>query len=669
MSLFLAKKQEDNNQKKVRDLLRLKENKKCFDCPTKAIIHRFTSPAFVNTTIQTFICARCSGLVREVGHRVKAVSASKFSGAELMALKKGGNGIALKIWLSNYSTHDAPEPEADPDVRAFMKQKYYECKWLDRALLQSHKEEVRALIAKSFTEDGLPIVTKSRTRMIPGFSRVPLIADSEMNVMQDDDEEEDMETSVIQNNAVIPPPIVVPGYAVAPPPAQMQHQYQHHASTTAAAYPMSPTSPVCRTSMDSINSYSSSSQGGSIYNYRSSQEMVRTDLHVASNNMQSMNIAQQPVASVSTNALTAEQIAERCRSSIDSNTASSSASSSSTNSNRQSMEAPQQQQPVQVAAPMVLTAEQIAERCRNTVDYKTSAELYQQQDAYTPPTVVQEAAVPVVAAEKALPQLSIDVSNSSNNNSNNNNDLIYHRHRSDYQVKSPTLVNYSNNNQPPSIQLDDHQVSASASLRVTPSTSNPITKPTRPPMAAPAASASVFDSILSDLAGLKLEKTVRRATYTGGMLSPATPATAVDNSPLAPSKSSPNPMDRPVSMFNADFFSQLNKSKATEAKSAENDPYAALRGIPAPVVATPVAANVDATKDEQNNTSSSEDDDDEEDPWQEFCSSSSTDGNEDSFLEPAQVIQPALEESKPVSNMIAIDLFSDLDPRSMFKRF
>lgn len=356
-----------------------------------------------------------------MGHRVKAVSASKFSGAELMALKKGGNGIALKIWLSNYSTHDAPEPEADADVRAFMKQKYYECKWLDRALLQSHKEEVRALIAKSFTEDGLPIVTKSRTRMIPGFSRVPLIADSEMNVMQDD-EEEDMETSAIQNDPVIPPPIVVPQYAISQPPAQIQPPYQHH---VAAAYPMSPTSPVCRTSMDSINSYSSSSQGGSIYNYRSSQEMVRTDMVAPNNNTQHLNTAQQPVA----NALTAEQIAERCRNSIDSNTSSS--ASSNTNSNRQSMEAQQQQPPVNAAAPMVLTAEQIAERCRNTIDYKTSAELYQQQqqqDAYTPPTVVPEAAVPVLPAEKSLPQLSIDVNN-------NNNDLNYYRHRSDHQIK------------------------------------------------------------------------------------------------------------------------------------------------------------------------------------------------------------------------------------------
>ncbi|KAI8641074.1 hypothetical protein BD408DRAFT_222990 [Parasitella parasitica] len=256
MSLFLAKKLEDNNQKKVRDLLKLKENKKCFDCPTK-------SPAFVNTTIQTFICARCSGLVREVGHRVKAISASKFSGPELMALKKGGNGTALKIWLSNYNSHDALEAESDADVRAFMKQKYYDFKWLDRALLQSHAEDVRALIAKSFTEDGLPIVTKSRSRIIPGFSRIPLIGGSVMNVMPGDEDEDYIESSAIYDENG---PYVVPEHSVSqtlPRPPQQP----------ITSFPMPPTSPICRSSMDSNNSYSSSSQGGSVYNYRESQEM------------------------------------------------------------------------------------------------------------------------------------------------------------------------------------------------------------------------------------------------------------------------------------------------------------------------------------------------------------------------------------------------------------
>ncbi|SAL99307.1 hypothetical protein [Absidia glauca] len=149
-SSILLRKQEELNARLVRDLLRLPENKKCFDCPTK-------SPFFVNITLQTFICSRCSGLVREVGHRVKSISASKFTGPELTALEHGGNGIAGKIWLScGYNTVDTPEPESDGEVRAFMRQKYYEKKWLNRDLAISHDMFVKNRLSELFTEEGEP---------------------------------------------------------------------------------------------------------------------------------------------------------------------------------------------------------------------------------------------------------------------------------------------------------------------------------------------------------------------------------------------------------------------------------------------------------------------------------------------------------------------------------
>ncbi|CEP11231.1 hypothetical protein [Parasitella parasitica] len=532
MSLFLAKKQEDNNQKKVRDLLKLKENKKCFDCPTK-------SPTFVNSTIQTFICARCSGLVREVGHRVKAVSASKFSGPELMALKKGGNGIALKIWLSNYSTHDALEAESDADVRAFMKQKYYEFKWLDRALLQSHTEQVRALIAKSFTEDGLPIVTKSRTRIVPGFARVPLIGSiggsaSVMNTMPGDDDDDYIEFSAIEDENG---PYVVPERSVS------RQTLAQQPATTMAPFPMPPTSPICRSSMESNNSYSSSSQEDvSVYNYRGSQEMIRDDFYTSN------AATSQPASASATQVLTKEQIAERCRSSIASN--------------------------------------------------KILVDSYPQQNVEPLPTTS--------ITKKPLPTLTVDVNN------NNTSGLISAKQPSYSPSHTPTLVATRQ-------QHANHVASASASLRVTPSASNPIIKPSRPPTTATAAaSTSVFDSILSDLAGLKLEKTVRRATYTGGVLSPATVGAS---GPLEPSKSSPRAETSQAaspssssSMFSGDFFAQLNKSNAAaETKSPRNDPYAALRGIPTPAAAV---ASTSGLKDEDKNAFSSEEDDDEEDPWQ-----------------------------------------------------
>lgn len=314
----------------------------------------------------------------------------------MLALKKGGNGIALKIWLSNYSTHDAPEPEADADVRAFMRQKYYENKWLDRALLQSHKEEVRSLIAKSFTEDGLPIVTKSRTRMIPGFSRVPLIADNEMNIMHDDEDEGIVESSVLQNDdttIVAPsvamhsvPVIGMPEYSV---PQQPQTSY-HTASVTT-----SPTSPVVgRSSIESTDSYSSaaSSQNGSIYSYRTSQDMVRNNTH--------------------------------------GNT------TSSIISNRQSTEIGTSQPAVTTSdESIVLTPEQIAERCRSSIDSTTSAELYQQQKVQFVPeeslqaeaTVSVSVSTSTTTTERTMPPLNIEVPN--------RNSSMYQYHPSQYQMK------------------------------------------------------------------------------------------------------------------------------------------------------------------------------------------------------------------------------------------
>ncbi|KAI7877682.1 Arf GTPase activating protein [Lichtheimia hyalospora FSU 10163] len=150
-SVAQQKKQEEKNLQKVRDLLRLPGNKKCFDCPTK-------SPFFVNVSVQTFICSRCSGLVvletiysREVGHRVKSISASKFSGAEVVSLQQGGNQVARAMWLSNYGK-DNVDPETDDEVRAFIRQKYYEQKWLDQEELKAHTNRVREMIKAMFTE-------------------------------------------------------------------------------------------------------------------------------------------------------------------------------------------------------------------------------------------------------------------------------------------------------------------------------------------------------------------------------------------------------------------------------------------------------------------------------------------------------------------------------------
>ncbi|KAH8553986.1 hypothetical protein BGW37DRAFT_483052 [Umbelopsis sp. PMI_123] len=139
-------KQEEKDYQAIQALLKEPANKKCFDCPNKI-------PSYVNLSIQTFICSRCSGLIREVGHRVKSLTASTFSGPETVALQNGGNAVAQSIWLGHYKG-TAPEPESDSDVRWFMRQKYYESKWCDQKLLKSHMEKVQNEIKELFNADG-----------------------------------------------------------------------------------------------------------------------------------------------------------------------------------------------------------------------------------------------------------------------------------------------------------------------------------------------------------------------------------------------------------------------------------------------------------------------------------------------------------------------------------
>jgi hypothetical protein len=87
-----------------------------------------------------------------VGHRVKSISTSKFSGPETTCLELGGNAMARRMWLHGYTSALDEWIESDYDVRLFMRQKYYELRWFDRALWNEHGEKVKKVIMELFTE-------------------------------------------------------------------------------------------------------------------------------------------------------------------------------------------------------------------------------------------------------------------------------------------------------------------------------------------------------------------------------------------------------------------------------------------------------------------------------------------------------------------------------------
>lgn len=91
------KKQDEKNLKIVRELVSLPPNKFCFDCGQRG-------PTYVNVTIGSFVCTKCSGLLRGLTppHRVKSISMTTFTAEEVELMRSRGNDYCRRVWLGLY---------------------------------------------------------------------------------------------------------------------------------------------------------------------------------------------------------------------------------------------------------------------------------------------------------------------------------------------------------------------------------------------------------------------------------------------------------------------------------------------------------------------------------------------------------------------------------------
>uniref|UniRef100_A0AAR5Q291 Arf-GAP domain-containing protein n=1 Tax=Dendroctonus ponderosae TaxID=77166 RepID=A0AAR5Q291_DENPD len=112
------KKLDELNLKTLRELVGLPQNKFCFDCGQRG-------PTYVNVTVGSFVCTKCSGILRGITppHRVKSISMATFSLDEIETLRSKGNGFCKKVWLGLYE--GTPPIFSDEQlVRDFMIEKY-----------------------------------------------------------------------------------------------------------------------------------------------------------------------------------------------------------------------------------------------------------------------------------------------------------------------------------------------------------------------------------------------------------------------------------------------------------------------------------------------------------------------------------------------------------------
>ncbi|XP_030238619.1 arf-GAP domain and FG repeat-containing protein 1 isoform X2 [Drosophila navojoa] len=115
--MAVRKKQDDKYLLALRELVNSGAgNRQCFDCNQKG-------PTYVNMTIGSFVCTRCSGVLRGLTppHRVKSISMATFTQDEIDFLKAHGNELCAKTWLGLW---DPKRAAAQQDQRELMIDKY-----------------------------------------------------------------------------------------------------------------------------------------------------------------------------------------------------------------------------------------------------------------------------------------------------------------------------------------------------------------------------------------------------------------------------------------------------------------------------------------------------------------------------------------------------------------
>jgi len=114
-------KQDDKFSLAIREIQASSQyNKKCFDCEQRG-------PTYVNMTIGSFVCTKCSGMLRGINppHRIKSISMSSFTADEVEMMKVRGNLWCSKVWLATYDKSKHPvDYKDDEKIKEFLIAKY-----------------------------------------------------------------------------------------------------------------------------------------------------------------------------------------------------------------------------------------------------------------------------------------------------------------------------------------------------------------------------------------------------------------------------------------------------------------------------------------------------------------------------------------------------------------
>ncbi|KAF7456625.1 ARF GTPase activating protein [Cryptosporidium felis] len=104
------------------------ENRKCANCLE-------IGPNYVCSDFGTFVCLTCSGIHRELNHRVKGILVSKWTPEEIQSICNRGNQKDALVFLGNRNSNSLGPPPPSSNytkLKEFIKNKYIDRLWVNQ---------------------------------------------------------------------------------------------------------------------------------------------------------------------------------------------------------------------------------------------------------------------------------------------------------------------------------------------------------------------------------------------------------------------------------------------------------------------------------------------------------------------------------------------------------
>ncbi|XP_005533841.1 PREDICTED: arf-GAP domain and FG repeat-containing protein 2 [Pseudopodoces humilis] len=113
--------------RRVRELVSaVPANRLCFECGQRGV-------TYVDISVGSLVCTGCSGALRGLNppHRVKSISMTTFTEAEVLFLQARGNEACRRVWLGTFNPRTSLLPDShDPQkVKEFLQEKYEKKRW------------------------------------------------------------------------------------------------------------------------------------------------------------------------------------------------------------------------------------------------------------------------------------------------------------------------------------------------------------------------------------------------------------------------------------------------------------------------------------------------------------------------------------------------------------